>query len=268
MNTLILSTAALLSSLLAALPAQAAANLITNGDFESTTFTSSQQITGTTAATSGVTGWSNTASKGYTGVGYTFLIFPGTADTTGFTSAGGNHDKLWGPGGGTSSSNYSNNGMTPTSPTGGNYILADGDSRFAAPLSQSVSGLTVGQAYALTFNWAAAQFATYSGTTTEAWNVTFGGQSQSTQTVTTPSHGFTPWQQQTMYFVASAVTQTLSFLAVGTPNGFPPSTLLDSVSLVAAPEPATWAVLAVGLVGTGFLVRRRRSAGGGAASQA
>ena len=47
----------------------------------------------------------------------------------------------------------------------------------------------------------------------------------------------------------------LSFLAVGT--GSPPMLLLDGVTL-ATPEPSTWVMLVTGLIGLGFVVRRRR----------
>ena len=230
-----------------------AANLVTNGGFESTTLTKSGQFTNQ------VTGWTNAATTGYTGYGYNFLITPGSADTTGFTSLNNNHDTLWGPGGGTTASNYSNNGLTASSPTGGNYILADGGSSFRGAISQTISNLTAGTAYQLTFDWATGQFAGYSGTTMEAWNVSFGKSTQSTETVTTASHGSAPWHTATMNFVASSSQQVLSFLANGTPNGLPPTLLLDNVNLQASavPEPASMAVLATGLAAVGFVRRRR-----------
>jgi len=237
--------------------AHAAAEMIVNGNFESTSLTSSRQFTG-----SQVTGWSNAATSGYTGNGYNFLIQPGTADTTGFTSNGGNLDRLWGPGNGVGSANYSANGMTATSPVGGNYILADGDANFRGAISQTVNNLSVGSTYLLSFYWAAAQFAPYNGATTESWQVTFGSNTQSTPVVALASHGFTPWTQQTFAFTATAASQVLSFLAVGTPNGTPPSSLLDGVSLVAAPEPASAALILVGLLGFAAVTwhRGRRSA--------
>ncbi len=245
------------SLVLATVSAHASPNLIINGGFEQTTLASSAQFTDNQ-----VTGWTNAKTAGYTNVGYNFLIKPGTADTTGYTSLFKNHDTLWGPGNGVGSANYSNNGLTGSSPTGGNYILADGGSSYAGAISQTVSGLTAGTAYQLTFDWATGQFSGYSGITKETWDVTFGGVMQSTETVTTASHGSTPWHTATMNFVASSSQQLLSFLADGTPNGEPPTLLLDNVSLKASnvPEPASMVMLATGLAAIGFVKRRRSKA--------
>ena len=73
--------------------------------------------------------------------------------------------------------------------------------------------------------------------------------------------GFSGWRTASMNFVAGGSTQTLSFLAQGTPNGLPPSLLLDNVSLTAAvPEPATWGMMIVGFGAMGATLRRRRTA--------
>ena len=58
--------------------------------------------------------------------------------------------------------------------------------------------------------------------------------------VTVASHSSTAWVTQTLYFTATATTQILSFLAVGTPTGEPPFALLGGVSLDAVPEPSSW----------------------------
>jgi hypothetical protein len=51
----------------------------------------------------------------------------------------------------------------------------------------------------------------------------------------------------------------LSFLASGTPNGAPPISFLDGVSLEAVPESASLALISVGLLGFGAISRRRRA---------
>lgn len=226
------------------LPASAAANLVINGDFEQTAMTTPQQMN-----TSNVTGWTTT--------GYNFVFFSGTADTTGsYTPEFGQNLTLWGPHNG----GAAGNAMPASSPTGGNFIGADGNFEVGA-ISQTVGGLQAGADYLLTFWWAAAQQAGFYGATQESWGVTFGNQTQSTGLVTTPSQSFVPWQKVTMSFRASSASQVLSFLAYSPSGGQPPFSLLDGVSLVAAPEPATWGILVMGLVGSAlFTLRRRRLA--------
>lgn len=234
--------AALSLAVTVAAPAQAAVNLVMNGDFETTTMTSPQQMN-----TTNVANWSTT--------GYSFIFFKGTADTTGsYTPQFNNNLTLWGP------KNGGTGALPAESPTGGNFVAADG-SYETAPITQTITGLNAGANYQLTFWWAGAQQHGYTGDTTESWGVTFGNQAYNTGTVTTPSTGFSPWRQASVLFSATAASQALSFLAGGGPSGGqPPFSLLDGVSLVAAPEPATWAVMVAGLAGVAaFTARRRRS---------
>jgi hypothetical protein len=254
---------AVLLSCIGGAPARAAANLVMNGNFSTTSLgASGGQIIGS----SSVTGWTNAPTSNFTGYGYTFLATGTSADTSpGMPNNASGYAMLYGPDGGTGASNYSANGLT-SSPDGGNYIIADGDPAYSGTLSQTVTGLTVGQAYVLSFYWATAEFAPLStpSATTEAWDVSFGSQAQATQTRTTAAKGFDPWLPVSMTFAATSTSQVLSFLAAGSPSGEPPALLLDGVSLVAAPEPSTLAVYATGLLMGGLLVRRRvRRAGTG-----
>ncbi len=215
-----------------------AAPLITNGSFTSTTGGAGQINFNTT-----VTGWT---VNGTDVQSYDFVFPGGPGPVTGVDG---------------SLSLYS----APPSQDGGNFIGVDpayqnsptGDNS----LNQSVSGLVNGQQYALTFDWATAQQSGYTGSTVDQWQVTLGSSAaQTTPLVTNPSTGFTGWYQTTMYFTATTGTENLSFLALGPgdTSGQPPFALLDGVSMVAVPEPTTWALMIMGFGGVGAMVRSRR----------
>ena len=107
--------------------------------------------------------------------------------------------------------------------------------------------------------------ASASGNITEQIQASLGSQTFSTAVVAAPSGGFSGWFAQSFTFTAAGTSQVLAFLSVGTPAGGPPLALLDGVSLVAAPEPSTWAILVAGMAGVTFLARRRRRTHGAAA---
>ncbi len=227
---------ALSAAAVLALAPAAKADLITNGSFESSTNGAGQLGYNTT-----VTGWTTSGPT----TSYTFLFSPSTAGTTG--SAG-----IYG--------NVALPTIVGASPNGGNFIGQDGAAQVSA-LSQTVSGLVVGDAYVLTFDWAGTQ-QTHNDDepTTEQWQVTFGNATQSTSTVSIPADGFSGWQQASMTFVATSSTEVLSFLADGTPAGAPPFSLLDGVSLNPAPEPASYAMMLGGLLTGAGLLRRKKQA--------
>ena len=215
-------------------------NLVTNGDFETTTSGLGQLGYNTNA-----TGWSTS--------GYNFVFGPKGADSTGVTGQYGNL-QLWGPG------NGSNNGLT-ASPTGGNFIAADGAYEVGA-ITQTINGLTKGESYVVNFNWAGAQQegVNYTSPTTEQWRVGFGSQHQDTAVLINAGKGFTGWQAESFTFTADGTSDVLSFLAVGTPSGVPPFSLLDGISVNAAvPEPSSLALAALGLLGLGVARFRRQA---------
>ena len=218
-----------------------ATNLVVNGGFENVTHgagkfnTLNNNLAGTTVAT------------GWTSAGYAFIYTPGSADTTG---AGPSGLKLWGPNDG------SNNGLT-TSPTGGNFLASDGVYQIGA-IQQMINGLVAGQNYQLSFDWAGAQQYGLSGPTTEGWQVSLGSQTFNTPTISNVNHGFTGWRSQSFTFTATGASELLSFLATGSPNGLPPFSLLDSVSLVAVPEPGSVPMMAIGALALAAVVARRR----------
>jgi len=224
------------SAALATLAVPAHANLVSNGSFETTT--SYGQMIGGSYAT--VADWSTT--------GYNFIFNPAnnTATTTGSVNGQYGGLSLWTP-------------IQP-SPDGGNYIGADGAFQIGA-ITQSITGLTIGQSYALSFYWGAAQQSGYTGATTDKWTVQLGNESFSTSVLDDASHAFSGWKQQTFTYIATQTTETLSFLATGTPSGVPPFALLDGVTLNQVPEPSSLALQALGLLGLAAIWIRRKNVG-------
>ncbi len=218
----------------------ARADLITNGNF-------------TTNGGGGQIGY-NTTANGWTmanSTSYTFLFTSPTQATSGVTGQSGNL-ALWGPGDG------SNNGLT-ASPAGGSFIASDGAYEQSA-IQQTIAGLTVGQSYAVSFYYAGAQQYTFHGANTEQWEVSLGGQNLYTSVLDNTDEGFTGWQYTTMVFTATSASEVLSFLAIGTPSGVPPFSLLDGVTMNAVPEPTSAAMMLSGLAGLiGFGWWRRRN---------
>lgn len=148
-----------------------------------------------------------------------------------------------------------------TAPDNGIFVVADGDPDWAGSLHQTVAGLTIGNTYALTFNWAGVQQAGFTGPTTESWRVAFGSSTQSTTPVNTPSQGFSGWQAATMNFLANSTSELLDFTAIGTPSGDPPWLLLNDVQLSPVPEPSALLMTSVGgALLVGWRLRRRSRA--------
>jgi hypothetical protein len=226
-----------------------AGNLVTNGDFSQFSAPTTQSFqfgTNNDSWTPPITptDWSNTA---------TALVFlPGS------TVANGQYGgvSLWSP------ANGSNNGFTNASPTGGNFVASDGD--YSRPISQQISGLQVGTEYSLSFSWAGAQQNDYTGPSTDFWQVSLGGETETTTKVTVPSEGFSGWMDTSLSFIATDTTEDLQFLAESDAS-VPPMLLLANVSLV--PEPSSLVTLIVAVAGiAGIGLYRRRADRTGIAS--
>jgi hypothetical protein len=132
--------------------------------------------------------------------------------------------------------------VAPDPATGDWYIAADGAYQQGA-IEQTLSDLVSGQSYDITFWQAAGQQVGYTGDTTDRWQVSLGTNSQLSTLINLPSEAsITPWQKQTLSFTANSTSEVLSFLAVGTPSGLPPFSLLAGVSVnpTPVPEPFTF----------------------------
>jgi len=233
---------ALFGSLIAS-SALAGTNLVTNGDFSLAQGQGSCQVNYNCS----VTGWSSPN-------GFNFDFLPNTATTTGATGQYGNFT-LWGAANG---GNNTWNGNGPTGLSGANFIAADGAFN-VSPLTQTIVGLVAGQTYQLSFDWAGAQQTGYYTATSEQWSVSLGSQTLTTQVAQNSPEGFTGWMVATLDFTATSSSELLSFLAVGTPDGEPPFSLLTGVDLEkVVSEPASLAALLVGLTAVGVVRRRRR----------
>ncbi len=210
------------------------------------------------------------------GTGLIFIDAPGTAES------GNGGIPVYGP-------------FPVNSPAGGNFVQADGNPTFESGFNQTITGLTPGQTYTLSFYQAAGQQQGFASglATTERWIVSLGNVGLSvspgggpldpvygptgsyfstdpnasivaSQVMTTPSGGVTPWQYVSVTLKADATSDLLSFLAWGD-NGstvnLPPMVFLSGVNSVnVAPEPASVFMLAVALAGlaAAVVVRRRR----------
>ncbi len=233
--------------------ANAMPNLVVNGGFDSTT-----SGPGFIGQSTNLNNWTYTN-------GFAAVVAAGTANTTGIT-LGSDVYYLWGPG-----ANGGNvaNGLTASSPTGGNFLSSDADPATAVKISQTLSGLTVGSTYTLTFDFAAAQYRSVvlgqfgNGPSNSAWNVSFGTDVFATNVLSIGTHGFSGWQGATFTHVATSATEVLSFLASGGPAGVPPAALLDGISVTQqpanVPEPATGLLIGLAAV-VGAISRKKKQA--------
>jgi len=226
------------------------ASFIKNGNFELTTNGGNKQLAGGTSTTRADR---TTLENWESGVGndgrYNFVLNGDIANTG--KSAISLRDKYPTTG---ESNGYS------ASPTGGNFFASDW-MYHPGPLKQQVTGLTEGDKYTLTFDFALAQQVIERGpNNNNYWEVDFAGTKQNSELLSIVDSGFSGWKTATMTFTATSATDWLSFLVHGSGAGAPPFMLLDNVALNAeVPEPATLGMLLGGLGLMGFTARRRRN---------
>lgn len=233
--------------------AHASIDLITDGEFQAFSGTAPSSGTSTALKANTLSDWVNgkqiTGTPSYTGgVGYNFVYTQNGSHNYNYSSG---DLPLW---------NTSNSGLNsiglPVTGYAGNIIGADGAYQ-TGPISQTISGLTSGHQYDVSFYYAGAQQQGFTGDTTEAWDVSLGGSGYKETTVlNNVSHGFTGWHQATIAFTADSSSDVLSFLALGTPTGVPPFTMLADVSMQEVPEASTVFAGAFLLLPVGFFIRR------------
>jgi hypothetical protein len=217
------------------------------------------------------TGWTG-------GSGLIYIASPGTSSSNPNTPCGSTYLQTYG---------------CPSNlaiPGGYNEVEADGNPNFESGFNYSLSGLTVGQTYTLSFYQAASQQTGFVGNTTEQWIVSLGtsgltdcpgclggGNSYysnadatasvvATTLMNTPSGGLTDWNFVSVNLTADSTTDLLSFLAWGdngSTNNLPPMVFLTGVNSPAGlttPEPASVVLLGTLALGIGLAIWRRRRA--------
>jgi hypothetical protein len=117
-------------------------------------------------------------------------------------------------------------------------------------VSQTVTGLTVGASYDLAY--------LYGGRSDggpQILDVSFGG-----APVTSNTGSFSVFTPNNFRLVANATSETLTFASEVTAGSPSYGNEVTNVSLSAVPEPASWALMLIGVAGLGAVTRRRAKA--------
>lgn len=259
MNKYHVATATAVSLLAAALPAGAATNYVLNGDFELST----PNNTGTYPTSAGGIGqigqivtlpdWTKTVTNDQGSGGFAFVADANADNNTpgaSYPNQGGGFPSIFSPGNSSNiflwgpdfSANPVSNGFTGSS-NGGKFLAAFGDYG-RSKVSQTVTGLTAGNQYTLSFEYAGAQATDSTGDTQQYWSFDLGTGTVNLTPWINPSQGFTDWQTYSTTFTATDSFFTLGFEPFGASTGGPgelsPVLLLDDVQVVDfTPPPPT-----------------------------
>lgn len=156
------------------------------------------------------------------------------------------------------------------SPDGGNYFVSNAPPD-SGILSQTIGGLVAGGTYNLTFYQAFDDGGSLDQNPNGGWSISLGSQTQRSEAIlgsaaTLPFGAlrqiisFSGWRKESLMFTATQSSESLAFTAFGT--GTRSSVFLDGVSLTlatpaAVPEPTTYAMISLGLIGVGYVARRK-----------